>query len=1197
MLQRVDRSWGKESIVGALVEEHLHDVPTIWLRLPAGSTLYREGDRGDTVYLVVSGEMQAGIGSATRTLGPGSVLGEVEWMVGSRHHESMTCACDAELRGVTRSALEALWKRSPRLREPLMRQALARGGERVLERRLFECFPLLRSQPLLLAELRRSMTWLKLGQGEVLCRMGDEADAMYLVVRGRLLVLADDEAAPPRTTLGPGDLVGEWGLLSGGRRTATVVAGRTSHVARLGRAAFEQLSEGNAAFVRQIATSVVEHALRREGAKQEASETFAALRISTSPAARDVVHALAAAVAGVRPTAGVGEANARREFHIDALELGTDEGDAVRIEAWLDRLEEQSGGLWLDAGDGSSAWDRLAMARADHVVLVADALETPELRPIERTLFGDAETYRQVVSLVLVHPAGTRLPSGTARWLAPRRLRGHHHVALGMDGDVHRAARLLLRCGVGLVLGGGGALGAAHVGLIAALLEAGVPIDCVGGTSAGGGIAAALAMQRDFDSFHDLVVRHFVDDNPMRHLTLPVISLVKRSAVDRTAQSMFGDAQIEDLWVPSFCVSANLRTGQAMVHRTGPLWRAVRATSSIPGLLPPMLEDGDVLVDGGILDNFPVKTMAAICGGKMIGSELTGTAGDGKTTHRYEDLPGTAGLVRSWLRLAPRARRLPTIRYVLLQLAMIGDKPQRQARVDACTWHFRPDLRGFSLSDYRRFAEVATIGYREAKQKLAQLAVSSLVPGWTPRTPASHRPPAAGLPGWFGAAAQPAAGQPAVLARQASPGRRPTGQVYGHLSLKPLSSMKALRNGFTPTLRQARARAGAPVFRVHLGQPMVVASDAVSADFVFRADPELLDRGPAGTFGPVGLRPELVQVAPVLTADRVTHAPLAAFAHEVLERRRGSFGSVLERVADRVFAEWVQARRVGLKTGLRDLVARAVAEWLLEVQVRQDDVNLFLAHVFRPLPSGAVSSGVARAATGCPREGIEIGRRLRALAAGSPCRAEIEALGARHGVERPLEQLLFMALFNAAGGASGVLMPAVLEIERSASLRSLVEGDASLEALVLECHRLYGRPALFIRDARRNFRLPSSEGDFLIDAGTRILLPTRMFQTDPGVFDEPQRFDPGRYQRSPREREFVYASGAPTGTASGYRCSAADNGVQNELVASTLRLLFRRLRWRTSHPPVFDEGLDLYVGPDDMELLAIEPRGQQVGQR
>lgn len=253
--------------------------------------------------------------------------------------------------------------------------------------------------------------------------------------------------------------------------------------------------------------------------------------------------------------------------------------------------------VWLDASHDDTVWSRLVLARADHVVLLAAAGDDPGLRPLERGLYSAALRFPQRVSLVLVHAPGTTLPSDTSRWLVPRRLVGHHHVRAD-PGDHHRAARLLCGRGLGLVLGGGGALGAAHVGLIAALLHRGVPIDFVGGTSAGGGIAAALAMVRDFESFHATIVEHFVGRNPMRHPTVPFISLLSREAVDETAQSMFGDATAEDLWVPWFCVSANLNTGRAKVHRRGPVWRAVRATSSIPVLLAPVVDNGEVLVDG-----------------------------------------------------------------------------------------------------------------------------------------------------------------------------------------------------------------------------------------------------------------------------------------------------------------------------------------------------------------------------------------------------------------------------------------------------------------------------------------------------------------------------------------------------------------------------------------------------------------------
>src|SRR5437660_1319662 len=104
-----------------------------------------------------------------------------------------------------------------------------------------------------------------------------------------------------------------------------------------------------------------------------------------------------------------------------------------------------------------------------------------------------------------------------------------------------------------------------------------------------------------------------------------------------------------------------------------------------------------------------------------------------------------------------------------------------------------------------------------------------------------------------------------MIATGGKESRRPEGEVFGSWSLGPLTSMKKIASGFVPYLRAERVRAGVSVFRIHIGQPFVVASDAVSADFFFRADPTLLDRGSPGTFGPVGLRPQVVKVEPLLT--------------------------------------------------------------------------------------------------------------------------------------------------------------------------------------------------------------------------------------------------------------------------------------------------------------------------------------------
>lgn len=184
------------------------------------------------------------------------------------------------------------------------------------------------------------------------------------------------------------------------------------------------------------------------------------------------------------------------------------------------------------------------------------------------------------------------------------------HVRDGNKRDEHRLARLVsgrARC---LVLGGGGARGLAHIGVIAAFEEAGLAVDFLGGTSMGAIVAASLAMDLDAGAIRSRLADAFIGQNPLNDYTLPYHALTRVSKVDAALRMSFGDLWIEELWLPYFCVSSNLTTGGAMVHGNGDLATALRASIAIPGLLPPVMSSDGVLVDGGMMNNLPADVMA-----------------------------------------------------------------------------------------------------------------------------------------------------------------------------------------------------------------------------------------------------------------------------------------------------------------------------------------------------------------------------------------------------------------------------------------------------------------------------------------------------------------------------------------------------------------------------------------------------------
>jgi len=207
---------------------------------------------------------------------------------------------------------------------------------------------------------------------------------------------------------------------------------------------------------------------------------------------------------------------------------------------------------------------------------------------------------------LLLHWQGAIPPARTASWLNHVNPSDHYHIR--SPHDLQRATRLVAGRGTGLVLSGGGAKGLAHVGVIDALTRNGVCIDAVGGTSIGGIVAAVFALGWDLQETARTLIADF-SRRRMLDLAVPRTALFTDRAFERTLGRWFGDISIEDSPVPLFCVSTDLTRRRSVIHRTGRLETWLRATSAIPGLFPPIVENDVVYVDGGVLNNMPTDAI------------------------------------------------------------------------------------------------------------------------------------------------------------------------------------------------------------------------------------------------------------------------------------------------------------------------------------------------------------------------------------------------------------------------------------------------------------------------------------------------------------------------------------------------------------------------------------------------------------
>src|SRR5262249_1473991 len=171
-------------------------------------------------------------------------------------------------------------------------------------------------------------------------------------------------------------------------------------------------------------------------------------------------------------------------------------------------------------------------------------------------------------------------------------------------------------------MAGGGARAFTHIGVVKALRASGVPIDQVGGTSMGAIVAAGVASRWTDEELMARFRVAFVDNNPLSDYTLPLISLFAGRRVTRLLRLAFGENDIQDLSLPFYCVTANPPASNADIHTVGRLWRWLRASVAIPGVIPPFNEAGEVHVDGGVIDNFPVRAMRRLGRGITIGVDI-----------------------------------------------------------------------------------------------------------------------------------------------------------------------------------------------------------------------------------------------------------------------------------------------------------------------------------------------------------------------------------------------------------------------------------------------------------------------------------------------------------------------------------------------------------------------------------------------
>lgn len=581
-----------------------------------------------------------------------------------------------------------------------------------------------------LRDILEHVQWQRLEGGEVLMAQGEAGDAAYLTVSGRLRVYVETEGQGARTVreLGRGELTGEMSLYTDAPRSATVVAIRASVVARLDKAQFRALVARHP----QVSIALTRQIIGRLQTQDQRRPLPPPVAVTLLPVSEGV-DAAAFAQRLVRALAPYG-----RACVADAASVGlraaadADEEGGAPVSRFgqsvvLEDLEAEHDFVLLVADPVPSEWTRLCLDESDEILLLADATQPPQLHELERAyLVGRERRHEAAETLVLMHPADTRSPRGMRRWVDRRPVTGHLNLRPERDGDMARLARLLSRQAVGLVLAGGGARGFAHLGVWKALSERGVEIDCVGGTSMGAVMAAAIAMDRPMDETLRVLREAFKVNPTGDYSLLPLISLIKgrrvRAIVERSIQALTGaPVDIVDLWKPYFCIASNYTRGCETAWHKGDLARSLRSSIAIPGALPPVVIEGELYSDGGTFNNFPADVMREQRGvGRVIGVDLSA-----RSVRRLdmEEMPSAWQVLRDrWRARGKRRYRVPSLVAYLLNVCILYSVSRQEEARRRTDLYFNPPLAHVGFLQWHRAAAIIQRGNTHAAEVIEGLS-------------------------------------------------------------------------------------------------------------------------------------------------------------------------------------------------------------------------------------------------------------------------------------------------------------------------------------------------------------------------------------------------------------------------------------------------------------------------------------------
>lgn len=674
--------------------------------------MVQHGEVADHVLVLVSGtaRVETADGVELTVLGPGDLVGELSILAGGTRTADVTSVDVVEARRFSRADFLRYLEGHPDLEQEIATEISRRLDEHHIAS--FVTRVLGHDVTLPFRDLRDALSWRWIRAGDYLFREGDPSTSGFIVISGRVRIIGKDGDGFESTIgeVGSDEFLGESGIFETRPRSLTAQAIRDTLVAEVTQGAAVALLSRHPQALGPLLLNIGRRV--GQGLRPRARKT-AAIAITPDVGDADLASRLQAHIGP--GCAHVSSASVNGLLSREGA-ANAENGDPVesRLLRLLHETELSHQHMLLEIDREWSTWSARAAHHADRLVAVIAPDPSPlAVQTVER-IFATGSAHAERV-LVVVHRSETDRPRGTSKWATEWNVARIVHLRSGSTSDIARLARLLTGQSTGLVLGGGGARGFAHLGVWRAMHELGIPVDMVGGTSIGSALGGVMAMDLSPDETVDKAERLF---RGLLDYTIPVVSLVKGKAITRAITAAYSEWEFEDLWRPFFCVSTNLTKSVEVIHRQGVMVPVIRASVSIPGVMPPVPWGDDLLVDGGVLNNLPADVMRGdVEEGQVIAVDVAPPVGPrakgdmAMSVSGWEALRGRVGKGKA---------KYPGVTAMLMRTMITGSVREQSRMLDAgvVDLHLDLDLRGISLLDFERVRQVADAGYEAAMPRL-----------------------------------------------------------------------------------------------------------------------------------------------------------------------------------------------------------------------------------------------------------------------------------------------------------------------------------------------------------------------------------------------------------------------------------------------------------------------------------------------